>query len=226
MLDTLRQVETPEGVTLYLRLAGVVPRASAWAIDSGIRLFLVLIASTVLQFLGKSGAGIALLVLFLLYWFYMVLFEVLNQGRTPGKILMGLRVVNDNALPVGWMASIVRNLLRTVDMFPLLYGFGFASMVFDRDFRRLGDRVAGTLVVHDGRAKRVSLPKVTRAVRPPRPLSTEEQVAMLGFAERAGHLTVERQAELADVLEPLTGQKGEAGVQRLLAYASWIAGRG
>lgn len=226
MLDTLRQVETPEGVTLYLRIAGVVPRAAAWAVDAVIRFFLAMIVLSILGAVGKGGMGIALMFIFVVYWFYPVLFEVLNRGRTPGKILMNLRVVNDNALPVGWMASLNRNLLRTVDMFPVLYGFGLVSMLLDRDFRRLGDRVAGTLVVHDGRPHRSSVPKVTRAAVPPVPLGTEDQVALLSFAERTGYLTAERQNELADILVPVTGQAGEAGVRQLIAYASWITGRG
>lgn len=226
MLDTLRQVETPEGVTLYLRIAGVVPRAAAWAVDAAIRFFLAMMVLSILGAVGKGGVGIALMFIFVVYWFYPVLFEVLNRGRTPGKILMNLRVVNDNALPVGWMASLIRNLLRTVDMFPILYGFGLVSMLLDRDFRRLGDRVAGTLVVHEGRPQRSSVPKVARAAMPPVPLGTEDQVALLSFAERTGYLTAERQNELADILAPVTGQAGEAGVRQLIAYASWIAGRG
>ena len=226
MLDTLKQVETPEGVTLNLRVAGVVPRAAAWLVDALIRMALLTFASTIFAaLLGKGGLGLFLLIMFVIFWFYMVLFEALNQGRTPGKLMMGLRVVNDNALPVGWLNSVIRNLLRTVDVFPVLYGFGLGAMLLDRDFRRLGDRVAGTLVVYDPRPRRASAPRATQPARLPEPLTTEEQVALLGFAERAGHLTAERQAELADILQPLTGRRGEAGVQALLSYASWIAGR-
>lgn len=225
MLDTLVQVETPEGVTLPLRPAGMVPRATAWFVDAVVRLCLFGVASGLLGLLGVAGQGIALLDMFLIYWFYMVLFEALNQGRTPGKMMMGLRVVNANGLPVTWMASIVRNLLRTVDMFPILYGFGLASMLLDADFRRLGDRVAGTLVVHERVALKGNFPKDVEAVRPPSPLSTAEQIALLNFAERSGYLTQARQMELADILEPYTGLTGPKAVKRLLGYAVSIAGR-
>ncbi len=226
MLDTLRQVETPEGVTLNLRVAGVAPRAAAWAVDALIRFILFSILATVFAtLLGKGGVGLVFLTLFVLFWFYMVLFEALNQGRTPGKLIMGIRVVSDNALPVSWTGSVVRNLLRTVDMFPVFYGFGLVAMLLDRDFRRLGDRVAGTLVVYDQHPGRSSAPRATQAVPPVLALTTDEQVALLSFAERAGHLTDERQAELAGILQPLTGRRGEASVQLLLGYANWIAGR-
>ena len=64
--------------------------------------------------------GLALL-LFLVQWWYMVLFEVLNQGRTPGKYWLGLRVVHDDGTPVGWTSSLTRNLLRFVDLLPFGY---------------------------------------------------------------------------------------------------------
>ena len=225
MLDTLMQVETPEGVTLPLRPAGMVPRAAAWFLDALIRLCIFSVVSIFLGVLGVAGAGITMLVLFLVYWFYMVLFEGLNQGRTPGKIAMGLRVVNANGLPVTWVPSLVRNLLRNVDMLPLLYGFGLTSMFFDRDSRRLGDRVAGTLVIHERVPLRGQFPKDVEAVRPPGLLSTSEQITLLNFAERTGYLTRDRQMELADILEPYSGLTGPKAVKRLLGYAAFIAGR-
>src|SRR5690349_22563813 len=112
MLDTLKQVETPEGVILLLRPAGVVPRATAWMIDAIFRFAIFLLFSSILGALGVAGTGVMFVMMFLLYWFYMVLFECLNHGRTPGKLAMGLRVVNADALPVSWTASVVRNLLR------------------------------------------------------------------------------------------------------------------
>lgn len=225
MLDTVREVETPEGVTLHLRVAGVVPRAMAWGLDGLIRLFIFSMASAVLSVLGRPGSGLLLISAFLLLWFYWVLFEALMGGRTPGKILLNLRVLSANGTPVGWMASLIRNLLRTVDMFPLLYGFGAVAVLLDRDFRRLGDRVAGTVVVHDSRGQQTgAVPKATPV--PPRiPLKESEQVAVAAFAERVPRLTEERQQELADIVEPLTGLRGGLGVQRLLSYANWIIGR-
>lgn len=225
MLDTVREVETPEGVTLRLRLAGPVPRGLAWTVDFLIRALGTLIALTVLSAFGKAGMGTGLIVLFLAYWSYNVLFELLHGGQTIGKAVMNLRVLNDDGVPVGWLASIVRNLLRTVDMFPICYGFGLASMLIDRDFRRLGDIVAGTVVVHvSTSAAAAAMPDAAPAA-PAVLLQPDEQGALQAFAERRERLTPERQVELAALLTPLTGLSGQEAVRRLFSYANWVVGR-
>ena len=145
-IDTLRLNETPEGVDLGLSVAGPVPRALALALDSLIRLGLYLLLLPLLS-LSKLGAGLFLLGIFLVDWLYPVLFEV-YRGATPGKRAMGLAVVHDDGTPVGLAASLIRNLLRIIDFLPLFYGVGLVSCLVDRDFRRLGDLAAGTLVIH------------------------------------------------------------------------------
>lgn len=80
VLDTHYHVETPEGIDLLLRPAGVVPRALAYTIDLCIRGLIMLVLMLGLAFLGKLGAGLGLLLTFIMTWWYMVLFEVLNQG--------------------------------------------------------------------------------------------------------------------------------------------------
>jgi len=225
MLDTLSQVETPEGIFLRLRSAGVMPRAVAWAVDFGLRLVVVWVMSILLAVLGETGMGLYLITLFVVFWAYPVLFEVLRDGQTIGKKAMGLRVVNANGTPVTWIASIVRNLMRTVDMLPLLYGFGFVAGLIDPRGRRLGDLVAGTLVVHVGNPhQHVDAPEVP-VFHPPVPLNAAERAAIIAFAERAPQLTVERQQELAGILAPLTGGQGASGVQRLYGMANGFLGR-
>jgi len=225
MLDTLLEIQTPEGVALRLRAAGPVPRALAWTIDLGVRLTLVWVLAMLLSLLGKGGSGVFLLALFLVYWAYPVLFEALRGGQTIGKSVLGLRVVGDNGAPIGWVASIVRNLMRTVDMFPVFYGFGLASTLIDPRARRLGDMVAGTLVVHADAAAAGHGRPAEDALPPAFALRPDEQSALVGFAERAAQITGERQRELADLLAPATRLTGEAAVRRLLANANWLVGR-
>ena len=146
LLDTRYQVETPEGIDLILRPAGVVPRALAFAIDLLIRGALLGALFTILALLGQFGMGLGTILLFLVTWWYMVLFEVLNQGRSPGKQMMGLRVVHDDGTPVGWAASLTRNLLRFVDILPFGYTLGILSCLNHPAFKRLGDIAAGTVV--------------------------------------------------------------------------------
>ncbi|MGJ4731083.1 RDD family protein, partial [Luteimonas sp. SDU101] len=148
MLDTVREIHTPEGVALRLPAAGPVPRAFAWLIDLAIRFGLLLLASTVFALLGRAGSGLYLVLLFAVVWGYPVLFEALWHGQTPGKRALGLRVVSADGAPVGWMASFLRNLMRTVDMLPFGYAFGLAASLADPWSRRLGDIVARTMVVH------------------------------------------------------------------------------
>ncbi len=225
LLDTLALVETPEGNALRLRAAGVIPRAAAWAVDFGIRLAGLIGISTVLALFGESGMGLYLIALFAVIWGYPVLFEVLSDGQTPGKRALGLRVVHANGTPVGWLASIVRNLMRTVDLLPFGYGFGVVAGLIDPQNRRLGDMVAGTLVVHADVAERpVAAPNVP-IVTAPMPLPPAERSAIVAFAERAPQLTPERQGELASLLPALTQAEGGEAVQRLLGIASGFLGR-
>lgn len=243
MLDTQRAIETPEGVELALRVAGPAPRFLAWSIDMLIRGAVYVALSISLSFLGRLGIGLLLISIFLIEWFYPVLFEVYRQGATPGKRSMGLRAVHDDGTPIGWPASLVRNLLRAVDFLPLFYGFGLVSMLLTGDFKRLGDLAAGTLVVYTEQAPvPPRLPTATPQA-PPVPLSTREQRAVIDFAERAALLTPERVDELGALAAPLTGiaaspgtptqeesQDGvrsghlSPGAQRLFAYANWLVG--
>ena len=217
----MRICETPEGVDLALRVAGPVVRAAALAIDSLIKGGLYLVLLPLLAF-SDFGVGLLLLGMFLIEWFYPVLFE-LRSGATPGKRAMGLAVVADDGTPITPAAALLRNLLRTVDFLPLAYGAGLLCTLIDRDFRRLGDLAAGTLVIHvRPPSKPREIPRYP-PLPPPRPLSLDMQRALLDYAERRPRLSAERRAELAEILQPLTGQKGEAAEQSLLGYANWLA---
>jgi len=225
MLDTHREVVTPEGVALRLPAAGPVPRALAWAIDLSIRMVLLMVASMVLAMLGTAGFGPYAVLMFVVFWFYPVLFEVLDHGRTPGKRALGLRVIAANGAPVGWLAAFTRNLMRTVDMLPFGYAAGLVSSLADPWGRRLGDMVAGTLVVHDARPHEPQTAPVSAALAPAVALLPHEQAAVVAVGERAPQLTPERQAELADLAEPLVHARGALAVTRLYGIANWLLGR-
>ncbi|HET9484726.1 MAG TPA: RDD family protein [Xanthomonadales bacterium] len=225
MLDTLTLVETPEGIALRLRTAGLMPRAAAWALDFMARLDIIWALATVFTVLGDAGSGLLLLAMFAAYWLYPILFEVLRDGQTIGKKIVGLRVVNANGTPVTWLGSIVRNLLRTVDMLPVCYGFGLVAVLADPQNRRLGDMVAGTLVVHVENPHQHSAAPSVPAVHAPVPLAAGEKAVIVAFAERVQQLTPERQEELAGLLPMLTEAKGPAAVQKLLGMANEFLGR-
>jgi len=222
VLDTSRSYETPEGIRLEIHIAGPVVRAWAWAIDFAIRAGIYLVLSITMGFFGGLGMAVVLISFFLIEWFYPVLFEV-RTGATPGKKAMGIQVVSDNGTPVSWSSSLTRNLVRAADFLPFLYGFGLLAMLANRDFKRLGDMAAGTLVVYiDTPPVRQALP-AAEPIAPPGDLYVEEQRTLLAFSERTSILTPDRSEELADILSELTDKRGAEGVKRLHAYASYLA---
>jgi len=227
MLDTTRRVATPEGIELTLHLAGAVPRAIAWAIDLAIRAGIVLVVMTGAAQLGQAGWGVVLLTMFFVEWLLPAWFEATWRGQTPGKRAMGLAVLNDDGTPLRWPGALTRNLLRAVDFLPFLYGIGLLAMLANRDFKRLGDLAAGTVVVHlqDKSEDKKDMPAAP-PVAPPVELDLEDQRALLELAERSASLTRERFEELAELPTPLVGQlSGERAAARLLGMANHIAGR-
>lgn len=204
LLDTRYKVETPEGIDLILRPAGLVARALAFSIDLLIRGALLGVLFAALALLGQFGMGLGTILLFFVTWWYMVLFEVLNQGRSPGKQLMGLRVIHDDGTPVGWAASLTRNLLRFVDILPFGYTLGILSCLNHPAFKRLGDIAAGTLVVYRDEPPTAPQRPQAEPLRAPFSMSLAEQRALLSYTERAQDLSSARRQELAGLLaEPL-----------------------
>jgi uncharacterized RDD family membrane protein YckC len=223
LLDTVYRFETPEGVDLGLRVAGPVSRALAWVIDALIRYAVLFALTTVSASLLGLGFGLFMIMLFLMEWLYPVVFEV-TRGATPGKKAMGLLVVHDNGTPIGWSASMIRNLLRSVDFLPLLYGFGLVSILLNSRFKRLGDLAAGTLVVYAEKpsepSELVQAQAQAQAQALPVALSVDEQRALIDFAERRSTIAPERVQELAEFI---TEERGPQAVETVLSYASWIA---
>lgn len=224
LVDTGHTVEAPEGVELGLRIASPIPRAVAWASDLGMRAFIYLSLANVLFLMGPVGQALGVLVFFALEWGWSIGFEVYGQGSTPGKRLVGLRVVRDDGTPVGWSESVLRNVTRTADFLPFGYALGFLSCLAGEDGKRLGDRAAGTLVVHRSAPDREGEIAEVPPVRPPVPLSLEEQGALIEFARRSPSWTPARRREVADHLVELSGASGEEGARRLIGMARWILG--
>ena len=226
MLDTARRIATPEGIELALRLAGPVPRAGAWALDLLLRLAILAVLSIVLGLLGGFGLGLFLLCWFFLEWLFPAWCEVNWGGATPGKKALGLVVLHDDGTPVRWPAALARNLLRAIDFLPLLYCLGLAAMVMNRDFKRLGDLAAGTIVVYaEDKPRGLAIPQAP-PLAPPLALTLGEQRAILDYAERSSGLTEERAEELALIARGLVGRlEGPGAVDRLIRIANFLVGR-
>jgi len=158
-LDKLT-IDTPEQLSLEFPLAGVGSRFLAMLMDSliqlvvGLSLFIVLllVGFGLTGFLRDAGIWtLALLGLafFVLYYGYFAFFEAVWNGQTPGKRYMGLRVIKEDGAPITVYDAVSRNLLRAIDQIPALYGVGILSVLMSRRSQRLGDFVAGTVVVHE-----------------------------------------------------------------------------
>ena len=228
VLDTVVAAETPEGILLELRPAGLSARFYAFLLDWLIRLMIVYAAAIVAVFMGGFGTAFLLLLYFFLEWFYPVAFELGRSGATPGKSILGLKVVMDNGLPVTPAASFTRNLLRVADFLPFLFGAAIVSMLLRQDSKRLGDLAAATVVVHQPqRPPRLKLDDVA-PVTPALPLAPGDQAAIVALAARAPTLTAERLDELAAIAAAVSGDAGKAGphvTRRILGVAQWAMGK-
>jgi uncharacterized RDD family membrane protein YckC len=227
-LDTAVYAETPEGIMIELRPAGVAARFYAFLIDWVVRFGILMAISMVASAMRGLGTALMLISLFLLDWLYPVAFELSRWGATPGKRALGLKVVMDSGLPVTPAASLTRNLLRVADFLPFFYGFALASMLMRRDFKRLGDIAAATLVVHSPLP--ALQPKLAdiEPLAPVRPLAPQDQAAVIALAARASRLTPERVDELAALAAPISGDAGRSGpevTRRVLAVAQWLLGK-
>jgi uncharacterized RDD family membrane protein YckC len=188
MVDSFDQlkIDTPEQIALELPLAGIGSRFLAIAIDTLIQvalylltglIFLLLIpaGSSLFTFLPKTlGPAIAIFIGFCIYWGYFAVFEVIWKGQTPGKRVAGIRVIKESGRPINAFEAIGRNLMRAVDIMPGIYGVGLVCMMLNRESRRLGDYVAGTVVVHE---------KPSEQVRPTWNTTAESVTASGGIAQ-------------------------------------------
>jgi uncharacterized RDD family membrane protein YckC len=140
-------------------LASAGSRSLAAIVDT---LIVLLIISFVLALLTLAGpllgqmatgtmASIAALVVFLAQWFYFVACEQLMGGQSPGKRICGLRVVMDDGTAPGLLASLIRNLLRPIDLMPAFYGVGVVTLFLNDRGKRVGDLAAGTIVVREAK---------------------------------------------------------------------------
>lgn len=228
VLDTVVAAETPEGILLELRPAGLGARFCAFLLDWLIRLMIAYVAAMAAAFMGGFGVAFWLLLYFVLEWFYPVVFELSRSGATPGKSVMGLKVVMDDGLPVTPAASFTRNLLRVADFLPFGFAAAIVSMLLRQDCKRLGDLAAATLVVHQPqRPPKVRLDDVAPVV-PVRALTPSDQAALVALAARAPTLTTERLDELAALAAAVSGDGGRAGpsvTRRVLGVAQWAMGK-
>jgi uncharacterized RDD family membrane protein YckC len=153
-------IDTPEQTALEYPIAGLGSRFLAVLADTAIQvvlaLFVVILGALIGAGLATFGGlgpqwvfAIIVILLFLLNSSYFALFEIFWNGQTPGKRWAQVRVIKDNGRPIGAYEAIVRNAVRLIDWLPTFYAVGLLSIFLSRQSKRLGDFVAGTVVVHE-----------------------------------------------------------------------------
>jgi uncharacterized RDD family membrane protein YckC len=204
-------IETPEHVPIRLEAAGAGSRFLALMIDAfitiGISSFAGMIASIVLP--RGVAAAIFITTSFFLTFAWHIWFDMRSNGRTPGKRALSLRVIDERGLPVSLYQSLVRNIMRVVDFLPAFYGVGSTVALASPLRRRLGDIVAGTLVIRDAhplavrgqiaamrRHNSLRTPRVIRLIK--HRVSLEEREFLLSLCMRAEKLTPSARYDLME----------------------------
>ena len=149
-------IETPEQIKINYSIAGIGSRFYAALIDIAVLTPIVLIGfyvtiRAIVEFNEMLNwlAAIAGVATFALQWGYYMVFEITTNGQSPGKRALGLRVIKAHGYPISFSDSAIRNLVRIVDFLPFFYGAGLVAMLSNRNWQRLGDLAAGTLVVKE-----------------------------------------------------------------------------
>ncbi|HEY0705229.1 MAG TPA: RDD family protein [Polyangia bacterium] len=221
-------LETPEQIGIEYELAGVGSRLLAALLDL-LYMLVFLIAAVIAVIaslsseervarrvsenlarsevptagLSATAAILLLLSVFLVQWGYYIISEMVTKGASPGKRALGLRVIRDNGLPIGFSQSLLRNLVRLVDFLPWGYGLGLIAVFVSSRSQRLGDLVAGTLVVRVDKSKS-GAPGVFSATptqdRGPRWLTPDERQLVERYFERRPNLLPEARIQVSNAI--------------------------
>lgn len=223
-------IETPERVELYYTRAQVGNRFLAAGVDHAIQAVMMgAIGLGAYAFnrqiealwaeIGTWVIGIAIMVAFFIYTSYFVVFETIWNGQTPGKRLFRLRVIREDGRPIRFYEALARNLIRTgLDSMPIigvpLYSIGVVSIFLSSRSKRVGDYVAGTVVIRESEVRAPSLDDVMELARAearknredddapfridPNLLDAHEYAALRSFLRRRDDLSEEIRRLLGD----------------------------
>jgi len=242
-LDATIRVVTPENIAFEYRLAGPFLRLPAFILDMCVQIAVLIGLAIVLGFtVGIASPGLAMFILFVMaltvWWFYGALFETFLNGQTPGKYVLGLRVLTDSGQPINGLQATLRNLLRAADLVVPIVGLLVTAL--NRKYQRLGDLVAGTMVIVEERQWLTGVAKLDdpRAIQlaaylPPNFVVSRSLAKSLAtYVERRRFFTPPRRREVArHVAVPLLerfGLPADTSYDLLLCalyYRTFIADR-
>jgi uncharacterized RDD family membrane protein YckC len=229
-MDRTLEVRTPESIAFSYELAGVGSRFLAVAIDLAIQVAVLLLlawgVSAAHVHAPRAGGRLVynlwlaswIVLLFLIFNGYFIFFETLWNGQTPGKRLLGIRVVRDGGYPVDFMASLIRNLIRVGEMLLGFYVVSAIVAVLSPLNKRIGDLAAGTIVIREARMEspETLLREVTEPVYAATAyVSGDERALIRRFLERRDDLVPKRRAAIAHQLAQRVRPRVNAELQRL-----------
>lgn len=225
------KIQTPEYVEFSYQLAGLGSRFVAYSLDfllqTGVAFLIFLIfgvTAAILEYMSGTGwlqdalnnsmLAVVILALFLIYWGYFIYFESLWNGQTPGKRVVGIRVIREGGYPVTLVSILLRNLLRVVDWLPLLYGIGIIGVFVSSQHKRIGDLAAGTVVVREREKTRLEPPVIPEEAPETLPFNvrlTSGQYGIINqFLSRRNEIVLENRERIARTLAlPLLEAAGE-----------------
>jgi uncharacterized RDD family membrane protein YckC len=238
-MDRNIDVRTPESIEFTYALAGLGSRFLAWFLDFLLQIAVFLAIVFGIIYLGdkmpavtKTATtasadkiaeailiGLVVAVIFALFFGYFIAFEAFWNGQTPGKKLLGIRVVRDGGYPIDFGASLVRNLIRIAEFILTFYSVSAVSATISPENKRLGDIAAGTIVVRDARLKIPSLEALRGNAQPVYGatvfLSGDERALIRRFLDRRDELNAAKRQELAAQLAGRIRDRVPADLQRL-----------
>lgn len=205
---------TPERVSLQYDIAGVGSRGAAAIVDTAMQSMVLTVVFIALSAglaasgsfgwsvgVGAGGAtllvGLFAMALLIVADGYFILFEILWNGQTPGKRIVGIRVIRENGYPMRPIDAVIRNLVRFVDWLPVAYGVGVLTMVLNKHSKRLGDFASGTIVVREGWSAGGALLLPPVAEPPAVRLSNSDATLVRDFLVRRSSMHPQSRADLA-----------------------------
>jgi uncharacterized RDD family membrane protein YckC len=230
-------IQSVEGMDYQLEIAGMGARSYAFIIDWHIRVLLAITWVAVLGLafyswddlsnmfeLGSSSAAMILLLpALVIYFLYHPILEILMAGRTPGKRMTGVRLVDLHGHTPGIGALLLRNVFRLIDCLPAFYFLGLASVALTRKQLRIGDLAAGLVLVYDNATPSDSLQQIATLTLDAR-LNGEDQSLLLDLLKRWNELSQEKRSLFAQqflrrIGHPIPEESGRRTQEQALKHA-------
>lgn len=233
-MDRSISVRTPESITFSYELAGLGSRFLALTIDLLLQVLILIGIFWAFYLLGSSApknthetadkfvqslvVAIIAAILFLVFFGYFIAFEAFWSGQTPGKKLLGIRVVRDGGYPLDLAGSFIRNLIRIGEMALAFYALSAVVSLLSPENKRLGDMAAGTIVVRDARAQSLTAileQAETGSAQRIAMLTDEEHALIARFMARRGDIAPQYRRALARQIAERVRKRVSSDLQRL-----------